>query len=168
MTATTSGDGGPLDAEVHLASFACNVMVDAIRDSLLALFEVNVALLKMIGAIESGIGGAPERRGIVEDPLGMLGGLDEVKEPRSEIRRATEVAPHVRATEAAHLAPPVWLETKVMACSHQRTVALPSNAPQKIVLLLVESGWLIILRVHQQPPPWSPFVAITDSSTRSR
>ena len=85
VTATTSGDGGPLDAEVHLASFACNVMVDAIRDSLLALVEVNVALLKMLGAIDSGTGGARERSTIGGDPLGMLRSLDEVEEPRSEV-----------------------------------------------------------------------------------
>ena len=86
VTATTTGDRGPVDAEMHLASFACNVMVDAIRDALLALVEVNVALLKMLGAIDSGAGGARERGGTGGDPLGMLGSLDTVDEPRSEVR----------------------------------------------------------------------------------
>lgn len=91
VTATTSGDGGPMDAEVQLASFACNVMVDAIRDSLLALFEVNVALLRMLGAIDSGTGGARERSGAGGDLLGMLDGSEEMKGPRSEVRGAPEV-----------------------------------------------------------------------------
>lgn len=98
VTATTSGDGAPLEAEVHLASFACNIMVDAIRDSLLALVEVNVALLKMLGAIDSGADRAPERSGIGGDPLGMLGSLDGVEEPRSEVRHADEAWPIVCAS----------------------------------------------------------------------
>ena len=97
ITSATSGDGGALDAEVRLASFACNVMVDAIRDSLLALLEVNVALLKMLGAIKTeAVGGAGDGGGICGDPFGVLGALDEAEGRVAEVRSA---------------APPQWQST---------------------------------------------------------
>lgn len=86
ITATTSGDGGALDADVKLASFACNVMVDAIRDSLLVLLEVNVALFKMLGAIKTEAVGEDDR--ICGDPFGVLGVLDEAEGRATQVRGA--------------------------------------------------------------------------------
>lgn len=97
VTAKQDGDGGALDAEVKLASFAFNVMIDAIKDSLVVLLEVNVALLNMIGATAgsgsgnrktpAGDGGSQEAGGIVGlGSLRVLGALDEEEEPRSEVR----------------------------------------------------------------------------------
>ncbi|CAM9605202.1 unnamed protein product, partial [Scytosiphon promiscuus] len=57
---TDGGADGGVDAEVNLASFACNFMVDPISEFLVVLNEVNIALQKMIGrTVGSGDGSCP-------------------------------------------------------------------------------------------------------------
>lgn len=85
VTAKTDGDGGAVNAEIKLSSFAFNVMIDAIKDSLVVLLEVNIALLEMLGATGgsankkavTGGWGCQEAGGMGLDPLGALGVLDE-------------------------------------------------------------------------------------------
>lgn len=51
VTAKKVGKDGALEAGVKLASFACNFMVDPIKECLVVLHQVNLALLKMVGSI---------------------------------------------------------------------------------------------------------------------
>lgn len=98
VTAKTDGDGEALNAEIELASFAFNIMTDAIKDSLVVLLEVSIALLSMLRATEdsgnkkaaTGGGKWPEVDGMDLDSLGVLGPLDEEEEPRSEVRENTQ------------------------------------------------------------------------------
>ncbi|CAM9455743.1 unnamed protein product [Ectocarpus sp. 4 AP-2014] len=53
VTAKKDGEDGALDAGVKLASFACNFMVDPIKECLVVLHQVNLALLKMLGSGEA-------------------------------------------------------------------------------------------------------------------
>lgn len=89
VTAKTDGDGGALDAEIKLKSFAFNVMIDAIKDTLVVWLGVNIALLNMLGVTEgggskkhpTGGGGWQESGGMDLEPLEVL-----EEEPKSEVR----------------------------------------------------------------------------------
>lgn len=90
VTAKKDGDEGALDAEIKLTSFAFNVMIDAIKDTLVVWLEVNIALLHMLGVTEgggdkktpTGSAGWQESGRMGLDPLGVL----EEEEPISEVR----------------------------------------------------------------------------------
>ncbi|CAM9617791.1 unnamed protein product, partial [Ectocarpus fasciculatus] len=96
VTAKMDGDHGNMDAEVKLASFACNLMVEPIKESLVVMNEVNAALIKMFaGEAKNGSNkNAAGERTVLEggasgpDSTRTLGAVDEEAECESEIASA--------------------------------------------------------------------------------
>lgn len=94
VTAKMDGDSGNMDAEVKLASFACNLMVEPIKESLVVMNEVNAALIKMFAskAKSDGNENAAGERGALEggasgpDSTRTLDAVDEEGEYESEVR----------------------------------------------------------------------------------
>ncbi|CAM9838681.1 unnamed protein product, partial [Ectocarpus fasciculatus] len=94
VTAKRDGEDGALDAGVKLASFACNFMVDPIKECLVVLHQVNLALLKMLGSngsdrshehtAPSGGWGAQGRVGAGPGSSWALSALEEREEYGSE------------------------------------------------------------------------------------
>eukprot|EP00903_Cladosiphon_okamuranus_P017946 g16513.t1 len=93
VSASMDGESGDLDANVKLASFAYNLMVEPIKESLVVMNEVNAALLKMfassadMGGTDSPAGGGetPRVGRMSSDSTQVLGAVDEEMESGSEV-----------------------------------------------------------------------------------
>eukprot|EP00752_Nemacystus_decipiens_P006311 g5691.t1 len=92
VTASVNGESGDLDANVKLASFACNLMVEPIKESLLVMNEVNAALLKMFASNAIGETEAPAGDAAALGSLQALGDLDEETESGSEVASAVNTS----------------------------------------------------------------------------
>lgn len=89
VTAEMDGKTNDLDAKVHLASFACNLMVEPIKESLAVMNDVNDALMKMFAsgpASEKVKTSAGESGGRSSGSLLQLEAVDEEGESGSEVR----------------------------------------------------------------------------------
>lgn len=106
VTAKKDGEDGALDADVKLASFACNFMVDPIKECLVVLHQVNLALLKMLsssGADRSHERTAPSEGWGAQGRVGAgpgsswaLSALEEREEYGSEVRGRPFAVPRDR------------------------------------------------------------------------
>lgn len=89
VIAKMDGEKGDLDADVHLASFACNLMVGPIKESLAVMNDVNDAVMKMFAS-----GPAEDKKNASADggdgrssgALRQLEAVDEGEESGSEVR----------------------------------------------------------------------------------